>query len=67
MSVPLRERLARMAGITVTNIGLLDRHGRQQEISLSIQGTDLAELQRLCRADGDAWPPSPAWSTWTAR
>ena len=47
MSVPLRERLNQVAGITVTHVGLLDAVGGNKPISLSIQGTDLVELQRL--------------------
>jgi len=47
MSVPLRERLAQVAGITVTHVGLLDAVGGNKPISLSIQGPDLDELQRL--------------------
>jgi HAE1 family hydrophobic/amphiphilic exporter-1 len=47
MSTPLRERLARVAGITVTHVGLLDMVGGTKQISLSVQGTDLTELQRL--------------------
>ncbi|HQC98795.1 MAG TPA: efflux RND transporter permease subunit, partial [Aquabacterium sp.] len=47
LSVPLRERLRQVAGITVTHVGLLDAIGGNKPISLSIQGTDLAELQRL--------------------
>ena len=47
MSVPLRERLARIPGITVTQVGLLDAVGGNKPISLSVQGTDLRELQRL--------------------
>ena len=47
MSVPLRERLAQVAGITVTHVGLLDPVGGGKPIQLSIQGSDLATLQRL--------------------
>ena len=47
MSVVLRERLARVPGITVTHVGLLDAVGGNKPISLSIQGADLQELQRL--------------------
>ena len=47
LSVPLRERLARVAGITVTQVGLLDPVGGTKPISLSLQGSDLGELQRL--------------------
>ena len=46
MSVPLRARLRQVAGITVTHVGLLDAVGGGKPISLSIQGSDLAELQR---------------------
>ena len=47
MSVPLRARLKQIAGITVTHVGLLDAVGGAKPISLSVQGPDLAELQRL--------------------
>ncbi|HWP18333.1 MAG TPA: efflux RND transporter permease subunit [Burkholderiaceae bacterium] len=47
MSVVLRERLARVPGITVTHVGLLDAVGGGKPISVSVQGTDLTELQRL--------------------
>ncbi len=47
MSVPLRERLARVPGITVTHVGLLDPVAGSKPISLSVQGTDLAELRRI--------------------
>jgi HAE1 family hydrophobic/amphiphilic exporter-1 len=47
MSEPLRARLNQVAGITVTHVGLLDAVGGNKPISLSIQGTDLNELQRL--------------------
>jgi HAE1 family hydrophobic/amphiphilic exporter-1 len=49
MSDPLRERLARVPGITVTHVGLLDAVGGQKPISLSVQGTDLQELERLTK------------------
>jgi HAE1 family hydrophobic/amphiphilic exporter-1 len=47
MSQVLRERLATVPGITVTHVGLLDPVGGNKPISLSLQGTDLATLQRL--------------------
>ncbi len=50
MSGPLRERLARVPGITVTHVGLLDSVGGQKPISLSVQGGDLNELQRMSTA-----------------
>ena len=48
MAVPLRERLARIPGITVTNIGQTDLGGGKS-LQFSIQGTDLAELERLSK------------------
>ncbi len=47
MSGPLRERLAAVPGITVTHVGLLDGVSGSKPVSLSIQGADLKELQRL--------------------
>ncbi len=44
---PIRERLIRIAGITVTHVGLLDMVGGNKPISLSLQGPDLGELDRL--------------------
>ncbi len=46
---PMRERLARIPGITVTNIGQLDLGG-SKSIQFSVQGPDLAELERLSRS-----------------
>jgi HAE1 family hydrophobic/amphiphilic exporter-1 len=46
MTIPLRERLARIPGITVTNIGPTDLGGGKS-LQFSIQGTDLEELARL--------------------
>jgi HAE1 family hydrophobic/amphiphilic exporter-1 len=48
MAVPLRERLARIPGITVTNVGQTDLGGGKS-LQFSIQGPDLAELQRLSK------------------
>ena len=48
MSVPLRERLARIPGITITNIGTTDLGGGKS-LQFSVQGPDLAELERLSR------------------
>ena len=47
LSVPIRERLSRVPGITVTQVGVLEAVGGQKPISLSIQGDDLNTLQRL--------------------
>jgi hydrophobic/amphiphilic exporter-1 (mainly G- bacteria), HAE1 family len=48
MSVPLRNRLLQVAGITVTHIGALDGVGGDtKQLRLSLQGTDLKELARL--------------------
>jgi HAE1 family hydrophobic/amphiphilic exporter-1 len=48
MAAPLRERLARIPGITITNIGVTDLGGNKQ-ISFSLQGPDLGELERVAR------------------
>jgi HAE1 family hydrophobic/amphiphilic exporter-1 len=48
MTVPLREQLARIPGITITNIGQTDLGGGKS-LQFSIQGTDLAELERLSK------------------
>ena len=48
LTVPLRQRLANIPGITVTNIGQTDIGGGKS-LQFSIQGTDLAELARLSR------------------
>ncbi len=48
MAVPLRERLAAIPGITVTNIGTTDLGGGKS-IQFSLQGSDLGELARLSK------------------
>ena len=50
MSVPLRQRLESVPGITVTHVGLLDAVGGNKPIQLSLQGSDLRELDRLTAA-----------------
>ena len=40
-------RLAAVPGITVTHVGLLDAVGGNKPIQLSLQGSDLRELERL--------------------
>ncbi|MES2048195.1 MAG: efflux RND transporter permease subunit [Pseudomonadota bacterium] len=48
MSIPLRNRLSQVAGITVTHIGALDGvGGDNKQIRLSLQGADLAQLSSL--------------------
>ena len=47
LSVPLRQALNRVPGITVTHVGILDAVGGLKPIQLSIQGTDLNTLGRL--------------------
>ncbi|HEX7436817.1 MAG TPA: efflux RND transporter permease subunit, partial [Caldimonas sp.] len=49
LTVPLRERLARIPGVTITNIGQTDLGGGKS-LQFSIQGTDLGELERLSKA-----------------
>ena len=46
LTTPLRERLSRIPGITVTNIGVTDLGGGKS-IQFSVQGSDLGELERL--------------------
>ncbi len=47
MSATLRERLRQVPGITVTHVGLLDSVGGNKQVEFSLQGSDLAELERL--------------------
>jgi HAE1 family hydrophobic/amphiphilic exporter-1 len=47
ISAELRQRLARVPGMTVTHAGLLDAVGGQKQIEFSLQGSDLQELERL--------------------
>jgi len=46
MTQPLRERLARIAGITVTHVGVSNAVGGTKVLIVSLQGQDLAELDR---------------------
>ena len=47
ISILLRERLAKVAGITVTHVGTLDSVGGNKQIEFSLQGPDQRELERL--------------------
>ncbi len=47
LSAPLRTLLSRLPGITVTHVGLLDAVGGQKPIQVSIQGSDLDQLNTL--------------------
>ncbi len=48
MSIPLRERLSKIAGITVTHIGALDGVGGEtKQIRVSLLGLDLKKLASL--------------------
>ncbi len=49
LSSALRERLKQVSGITVTHVGLMDPVGGQKQIEFSLQGQDLAELERLAQ------------------
>jgi hydrophobic/amphiphilic exporter-1 (mainly G- bacteria), HAE1 family len=46
MTQPLRERLATIAGITVTHVGVNNAVGGTKVLVVSLQGQDLAELDR---------------------
>ncbi len=48
LAVPMREQLARIPGITITNIGVTDLGGGKS-LQFSVQGKDLAELARLSK------------------
>ena len=47
ISILLRQRLSKIAGITVTHVGILDSVGGNKQIEFSIQGPDQRELERL--------------------
>ncbi|WP_298830486.1 efflux RND transporter permease subunit [uncultured Piscinibacter sp.] len=49
LTVPIRDRLSRIPGITVTNIGQTDLGGGKS-LQFSIQGADLHELARLSQS-----------------
>jgi HAE1 family hydrophobic/amphiphilic exporter-1 len=57
MSGVLRERLQRVAGITVTHVGLLDAVGGNKQVEFALQGPDLKELERLSRLGTDKIRP----------
>ena len=48
LAVPMRERMERIPGITVSNIGVTDLGG-SKSIVFSVQGPDLGELERITR------------------
>ncbi len=48
LAQPIREKLASVPGITVTNIGQTDLGG-SKSLQFSIQGADLGELERLSK------------------
>ncbi len=49
LSAQLRLRLQTVPGITVTHAGLRDGVGGNKQIEFSLQGDDLAELERIAR------------------
>jgi HAE1 family hydrophobic/amphiphilic exporter-1 len=49
LTTPLRQQLLQVPGITVTHVGSLDAASGQKPLMLSIQGSDLGELQRQTR------------------
>jgi HAE1 family hydrophobic/amphiphilic exporter-1 len=59
MSGILRTRLAQVAGITVTHVGLLDAVGGNKQVEFSLQGADLKELERLSRLVMERIHPIP--------
>lgn len=59
LSAVLRERLKQVPGITVTHAGLLDAVGGQKQVEFSLQGPDLAELERISRLVMEKISPIP--------
>jgi HAE1 family hydrophobic/amphiphilic exporter-1 len=47
MQVPIRARLARIAGITTTHVGVFAPVSSGKPLQVSVQGADMAELQRI--------------------
>jgi hydrophobic/amphiphilic exporter-1 (mainly G- bacteria), HAE1 family len=47
ISAQLRDRLAQVAGITITQAGTVDAVGGGKQIEFALKGTDLKELERL--------------------
>jgi HAE1 family hydrophobic/amphiphilic exporter-1 len=47
LRTPVRERLSRIPGITLTDLGNLNTVGSGKPIQVSIQGQDMAELERI--------------------
>jgi HAE1 family hydrophobic/amphiphilic exporter-1 len=47
LTQPFRERLSKIAGIEVTNLGIYSAVGSGKPIQISIQGPDVRELERL--------------------
>jgi len=47
LTQPFRERLAKIAGIEVSNLGIFSNVGSGKPIQISIQGPDVRELERL--------------------
>ena len=54
MTAPVRERLARIPGITVTDLGNLNAVSSGKPIQISVQGQDVAVLERLAKQVQDA-------------
>ena len=47
MRQPVRERLLRIPGLTITDVGTLSTVGSGKPVQVSVQGPDMAELERL--------------------
>jgi hydrophobic/amphiphilic exporter-1 (mainly G- bacteria), HAE1 family len=47
LQAPVRVRLSRIAGVQVTNVGVFQAVGSGKPLQISIQGQDIAELERL--------------------
>ena len=47
MREPVRERLASIAGVTLTDVGTFNTMGSGKPIQVSVQGPEMAELERI--------------------
>ena len=54
MRAPVRERLSRIPGVTLTDLGNLNTIGSGKPIQVSVQGQDMVELERIGQRVRDA-------------
>ncbi|MFT4100123.1 MAG: efflux RND transporter permease subunit [Burkholderiaceae bacterium] len=49
MRLPVRERLMQIPGVTLTDLGTFNTMGSGKPIQISVQGQDIAQLERIAR------------------